>query len=149
MGGSYVSEARSWKNTPSCVADGGQDMAAAFTPRGRGRLPVIGGSGIWLAHWLTRKLAEGHSPYCPFGKLPLWRCYNLSIRTITSWGGSKYVGMWVGCRWSRHWSSRGCTKSKRTTILGGLIIHLLTMRDEWKLLVFSKLVVCMWWVSMV
>ena len=44
MGGeAYVSEARSWSDTPPCAADsGGQDMTAVFAPRGKGRLPVIG-----------------------------------------------------------------------------------------------------------
>ena len=31
--------------------------------------------------------------------------------------------MWVGCRWSRDWSSRGGTESKRTAILNGLTIQ--------------------------
>ena len=49
-GGSYTSEARSWNNAPLSVADGGQDMEAVFTPRGRGKLPFIGGIGVRLAH---------------------------------------------------------------------------------------------------
>ena len=64
MGGAYISEARSWSDTPLCAAD----MAAVFTPRGKGRLPVIGEVDIRLAGWLPGKLAEGHSPYCPFDK---------------------------------------------------------------------------------
>ena len=39
-GGSYMSEARSWGNTPPGTADGGQDKVAVFAPGGKGRLPV-------------------------------------------------------------------------------------------------------------
>ena len=38
---------------------------------------------------------------------------------------NKYVGrsvIWVGYKWSRHWSSRGWTESKGTAILSGLTI---------------------------
>ena len=36
-----MSEAGSWSNTPLCVADGGQDTAAAFVPRVAGEREVI------------------------------------------------------------------------------------------------------------
>ena len=84
------------------------------------------GNWVRLAHGLPGKLAEGHAPHYLFDKLSWWRCSDLKVRTVTSWGGSKYVGrsvMWVGCRWSRHWSSRGCTESKRTAILSDLTIQ--------------------------
>lgn len=35
--GAYVSEARSWSDTPLCVVDGRQDMVAVFVPEGEGR----------------------------------------------------------------------------------------------------------------
>ena len=41
-GGSYMSEARSWSDIPPCAADGGQGMAAVFSPGEKGRLPVMG-----------------------------------------------------------------------------------------------------------
>ena len=41
MGGSYMSEARSWSNTSLFVVDGGLDVAAAFALE-KGRWPVIG-----------------------------------------------------------------------------------------------------------
>lgn len=40
-----------------------------------------------------------------------------------AWGMS--VGrsvMWVGYRWSRYWSCRGCTERKRTAVLGALTV---------------------------
>ena len=37
-GGTYMSEARSWSNTPQCAVEGGQDMAAVFAGV-RARLP--------------------------------------------------------------------------------------------------------------
>ena len=82
--GAYMSEARSWSDTPLCAADSGQDMAAVFVPGGR--LPVIGGTEVRLAHKLPGKLPEGHTPHRPFDKLSWWRCSDLKIRTITSWG---------------------------------------------------------------
>ena len=61
--GAYLSEARSWSNTPPCVTDDRRDtvLIAVFTPRGRGRLPVIKGVDIKLAHGLPGKPAEGHT----------------------------------------------------------------------------------------
>ena len=55
-------EARSWSDTPPC--DGGQDKAAVFAPRGKGALPVIGGTDVRL----PGKLAEGHAPHHLFDK---------------------------------------------------------------------------------
>ena len=66
--GSYRSEARSWSDTPPGAEDSRQDMAAVFTPGGKGRLPVIGAIDIRLAHRLPREPAEGHSPHCFFDK---------------------------------------------------------------------------------
>ena len=83
-----------------------------------------------LAHRLPEKLAEGRTPHCPSDKLSWWWCSELQVRTSTSWGRGKYVGrwvVWIGCRWSRHWLSRGCTKSKRTATLGGLTIQIFTI----------------------
>lgn len=47
-----MSEAKSWSNTPLCVAGGGQDVAVGFTTRGRGRLPIIVEIDIKLGHLL-------------------------------------------------------------------------------------------------
>ena len=68
-GGSYTSEARSWGNTPPGTADGGQDRVAVFAPRGGGRLPVMGGIDVRLAHQLPGKLAVGHASHHSFDKL--------------------------------------------------------------------------------
>ena len=46
----------------------GQDMASVFAPGRKGRLPVIGEIDVRLAHWLAGKLAEQHTPHCPFVK---------------------------------------------------------------------------------
>ena len=67
-GEAYVFEARSWSDTPPCEADGGQERAAVFTLRRTGRLPVTGGTDIWLAHWLPGKPAEGNTPPHHFDK---------------------------------------------------------------------------------
>ena len=60
-----------------CVADGGQDMAVVFVPRGRERLPVTRGIDLGLAYQLPGKLAEGHTSHCPFDKLSRCRCSDL------------------------------------------------------------------------
>ena len=36
MGAVYMSEAKSWINTPPCVGHGRQDMVPLFVPRGKG-----------------------------------------------------------------------------------------------------------------
>ena len=46
--GSYLFEARSWRNTSSYVTDSKHDTAAVFTEGKRGRLPVIGGGDVRL-----------------------------------------------------------------------------------------------------
>ena len=51
------------------------------------------------------------------------------IRTLISWGGFKYLGRSVRlteCRCNRHCLSR-CTGSKKATILGGLMIHIVVI----------------------
>ena len=35
-GGAYMSEARSWSDTPPCAADGRQDTVSVFSPSQRG-----------------------------------------------------------------------------------------------------------------
>ena len=66
----YMSEAKSWSDTPPCAEHGGQDMVAVFTPEvgQKGRLPVIGSL-------VTRETSRGACP----SPAPL-------IRTIPSWG---------------------------------------------------------------
>jgi len=61
--GSYMSEARSWSDTSLCVVDDGQYMAAVFA-LGKGRLPVIGGIDVRLAHWLP-ETSRGARPSLP------------------------------------------------------------------------------------
>lgn len=84
MGRSFMSEARSWIDTPLRAADGRQDLAAVL---GWQKLPVIGRIAFSLALWLAGKLAEGHRPHCLFDKL-LWRHFDLKVRTVTSWVGA-------------------------------------------------------------
>jgi len=40
-GAAYMSEAESWSNTPPCTDNSRQDMVAVFTPREKGRPPII------------------------------------------------------------------------------------------------------------
>ena len=68
-GGAYVSEARSWSDTPPCAVDGGQDMAAVCAGGGGWVLPVIGEIDVRLAHWLPGKSAEGQAPHHPYDSL--------------------------------------------------------------------------------
>ena len=111
----------------------GRKGSSLCPPGGRGRLPVIGGIDIRLVHLLPGKLAEGHAPPHPFDKLSGRRCSDLKIRTVTSWDRGKYAGRsirWVGCRWSRPWSSGECSESRTTAILGGLIIEARCSDDD-------------------
>ena len=68
--------------------------------------------------------SRGSSPSCPFDKHSggLWS----KATKVISWAlGHAYrkVSHVRRCSWSRSWSRRGCTESKRTTILGGLTIQ--------------------------
>ena len=68
-----MSEAKSRSDTPLCADVGGQDRAAVFDPgvgKGglQGRVPVIEGIDVRLAHWLPWELEEGHTPHHPFDK---------------------------------------------------------------------------------
>ena len=83
-GGADVSGARSWNNTQPCTSESGQDVAAVFAPGGKGRLPVIGGVDLRLAHRLPGKPAEAHTPHLPL--ISYQGRDLLKIRTITSWG---------------------------------------------------------------
>ena len=49
-GGVYMSEARSWRDTPLLAVNDGQDVAAGFAPGGMEGLPVI---GELMSAWLT------------------------------------------------------------------------------------------------
>ena len=78
-----------------------------------------------LAHQLPGKLAGGTPLTIP---LISYLGGDVLIKkleqSLPGSGRGKYVGrsfMWVGCRWSRYCSSRGCTENKWTAILGGLI----------------------------
>lgn len=46
-GGSYMSEARSWSDSPPHATDGGQDMPAAPTPRGGDVTSYRGEASDW------------------------------------------------------------------------------------------------------
>ena len=48
-GGAYMSEATSWSDTPPCVANGEQDMAAVFA-LGEGYVVSYRGIHVRLAH---------------------------------------------------------------------------------------------------
>lgn len=54
-GRTYMFEARSWGDTPLCVVDGRQDLAAVFASRDRGKLPVIEETDIRLVYQLIGK----------------------------------------------------------------------------------------------
>ena len=64
-GGAYMSEARSWSNTPLHAADSEEDMAAVFASGAKGRSLVIGElmSGGLICY--QRKKCV---PHCPFQK---------------------------------------------------------------------------------
>ena len=110
-GGAYLSEARSWSNTPVCAAEGKQDMAAVFSLRGDCRLWGELISGEFISY-------QGNQQRGTPLPTPL-------MRTITSWGLGQVLrkvswGVGLGCRGSRHWSIRGWTESKRAAILSGM-----------------------------
>ena len=67
-GGAYLSDVKSWSNTPPCVVHGRQDMVAVFAGV-RGALPVTGEIDVRLTHWLPGKPAEGHTRHHPYDKL--------------------------------------------------------------------------------
>ena len=77
--GAYTSEARSWSDTPLCVAEGRQDLAAVLAPQGEGRLPFIGGIDVRLVHQLPGKPEEEPTPHLPFEKLSWWRRSDLKL----------------------------------------------------------------------
>ena len=84
-GGADLSEARSWSDTPACVADGGQDKAASYSPPRKGRLPVRGEltSGGLISY-------QGNQQRGTPLTAPL-------IRTTTSCGPGQVVGKLVMC----------------------------------------------------
>ena len=56
-------------------------------------LPITAEMNINLVYLVTRE----HILYHPLDKLSWWRCSDLKIRTVTSWGQGKYVGIyWLG-----------------------------------------------------
>jgi len=91
-GESHMSEARSRSNNPPCAADSGQNRAVVFAPRGRGRLPVIGGTDIRLAISYQGKPASEHVHNGPFDKVSWWRCSKPKLRMITGWGRGQGCG---------------------------------------------------------
>ena len=81
-GGSYMSEPRSWSNTPPCEADRAGRIWQQSLLQGGGRLPVI---GVLRSRWLISYQGNQKSPHphCSFDKLSWWRCSDLKIRRIT------------------------------------------------------------------
>lgn len=71
--GSSTSKAKSWSNTPLCVAGGEQDMEVVFTTRRRRRVTVIEGTDIMLAYQLPGKPAEVGTLHHPSDKLSYWK----------------------------------------------------------------------------
>lgn len=65
--GSLLSEARSWRNTPPCEADGEQDMAAVWLPGGG----VYCQSQEELSSGLFIR-SHGNAPSLPFNKSNQW-----------------------------------------------------------------------------
>ena len=102
-----------------------QDMVV-FAPRARGlergEITCYRGSWCQVGPLVTMKTSRGSCSSCPFDK----HCAGLlsKARAVISWAlGQAYrkVSHVSRCRWSRHWSRRGCIESKRRAILGGLI----------------------------
>ena len=99
---------------PACaVTDSGQNMAAGYAML----LRREGGSGLQL------KLTSGW--------LISYHGNQLRGMSLTSPLISYQVEMFdLKIRWSRHCPSRGCTESKTTAILGGLMIQTLSKQEK-------------------
>ena len=124
----YRSEARSWSNIPLCRT------WQQFSLR-------EGEIGSYRGNWhQVGSLVTGET------SMPLTAPL---IRTITSLGLGQVcrkVSQWVGCRWSRHWSSRGCRETKRRAILRSLTIYLSSLHYCFS----SRILFCLiptWWSS--
>ena len=113
--------------THCCVQQrAGQDMVAVFIPRdgGIGGLPVV---EELMAHQLPGKSQRDRTLTAPLISRVESSVLKLEHHWTSlagAWGMS--VGrsvMWVGCRWSRHWSCRGCTERKRIVVSGALTIQ--------------------------
>ena len=98
-----------------------------------------------LAHQLPGKLAGGTPLTIP---LISYLGGDVLIKkleqSLPGSGRGKYVGrsfMWVGCRWSRYCSSRGCMENKWTAILGGLITQIFII--AWVLRVWGLSLSCL------
>ena len=111
-----------------------QDMVVVFAPRARrqerGDMTCYRGSWCQGGPLVTMKTSRGSCPSCPFDKHHggLWS----EARALISWAlGQAYrkVSHVSRCRWSRHWSRRGCIESKRTAILSGLITQRSCLRE--------------------
>ena len=118
----------SWSNTPQCAADGRQDMVAILTPRGRSRLPFIGGNWRQIDSVSRETSSWGTSLTAPqvndYHKGRLFPFNKLAGGAILAWGLEQSLGAQViGCRRSRAWSIWECRESKRAAILSGLTTH--------------------------
>ena len=124
----------SWKDIYHLRPTLEQDMVVVFAPRARrqerGDMTCYRGSWCQGGPLVTMKTSRGSCPSCPFDKHHgrLWS----EARAIISWAlGQAYrkVSHVSRCRWSRHWSKRGCIESKRIAILGGRITQGSCLRE--------------------
>ena len=85
-GEAHTSEAKSWSSTPLCAVDGrwwaGQGKNLHHSVGGWGRLLVIEGIDIRLAHHLPGKSAEEHTHLVNYRSRD---SSDLKIRTVASW----------------------------------------------------------------
>ena len=83
------------------------------------------GPGNWgqVGSLDTGETSKRAQPSWPSWELSRRKSSDLKVRTITSWDrgqACRKVNHGSRCRWSGHWSSRGCTESKRQAIISGL-----------------------------
>ena len=101
---------RKWQPTPVFLPgesqDGGAWWAAVY--------------GVAQSRTRLKRLSSRSSRY--FREEPKQRIWGKACRSLplkAPWGPA-----WLQCEWSRAWSIRGCTESKRTAILNGLTLQL-------------------------
>ena len=108
--------------TPHCVQQTASRPWWQSSLLGRKEVTSYGGIDIRLAHQLPGKPAEEYTPHHPLDKLSWWRCSDLKVKRITSWGLGQV------CRKVSHVSvdevgSGWAGDVQRTAILSGLTIH--------------------------
>ena len=118
--GAYLSKARSWSDTPVCSR-----WPAGFGSRLRSWRggEVANYRGNWHVTRETSRRAP--APHHLFNEESRWSS-DLKLEQSPAEAGGNNVGgsvMWGRYGWSRCWSGRGCTESKRTVTQGGLTIQ--------------------------